>query len=119
MKVENFMNFSMVVGFFVGIFFAFLNFDSIIEIVFSAIVINFIIYAVVSFSASMFMKYFSFKQKQFAKRSYDEILDYYVGEIEKKDNRMESIIEQIDELNQSFAHIVEVETEADDKAKVK
>jgi hypothetical protein len=32
---------------------------------------------------------------------------------------MESIIEQIDELNQSFAHIVEVETEADDKAKVK
>ena len=99
MKVENFMNFSMVVGFFVGIFFAFLNFDSIIEIVFSAIVINFIIYAVVSFSASMFMQYFEFKQKSFAKRSYDEILDYYVSEIQKKDEKMEDILAEIGNIN--------------------
>jgi hypothetical protein len=99
MKVENFMNFSMVVGFFVGTFFAFINFDSIIEIVFSAIVINFVIYAIVSFSASLFMNYFQFKQKSFAKKSYDEILDYYVGEIDKKDERMDDVITQITELD--------------------
>jgi hypothetical protein len=99
MRVENFMNFSMVVGFFVGTFFAFINFDSIIEIVFSAIVINFIIYALVAFSASLFMKYFAFKQKSFAKRSYDEILDYYVSEIQKKDEKMDDIISQIADIN--------------------
>jgi hypothetical protein len=106
----------MVVGFFVGTFFAFSNFDSIIEIVFSAIVINFVVYAVVSFSASLFMQYFEFKQKSFAKRSYDEILDYYVGEIEKKDERMDQVSAQIKDINiqELIAEIGE-----DDKKNVK
>jgi hypothetical protein len=99
MRVENFMNFAMVFGFFVGVFFAFFNFDSVLEIIFATILVNFIIYAVVTYSSSLFMKYFQFQQKTFAKKSYDEILDYYVNEIKLKDRKIDEVMKYIDELN--------------------
>lgn len=99
MRVENFMNFAMVVGFFIGVFFAFFNFDSVLEIVFATILVNFIIYAVVTYAASLFMKYFEFKQKTFAKKSYDQILDYYANEIKLKDRRINEVVSMLEELN--------------------
>lgn len=98
-RVENFMNFAMVVGFFVGVFFAFFNFESVLEIIFATILVNFIIYAVVTYASSLFMKYFEFKQKTFAKKSYDQILDYYVNEIKLKDRRINEVTSSIEELN--------------------
>jgi hypothetical protein len=98
MRVENFMNFSMVAGFFIGVFFAFFNFESVIEIIFATILVNFIVYAVVTYSASLFMKYFQFQQKTFAKKSYDDILDYYVNEIKVKDRKLNEVLSLIEEL---------------------
>lgn len=89
----------MVFGFFVGVFFAFFNFDSVLEIIFATILVNFIIYAVVTYASSLFMKYFEFKQKTFAKKSYDEILDYYVNEIKLKDRKINEVMSLIEELN--------------------
>jgi ABC-type uncharacterized transport system permease subunit len=99
MRVENFMNFSMVAGFFIGVFFAFFNFESVIEIIFATILVNFIVYAVVTYAASLFMKYFEFQQKTFAKKSYDDILDYYVNEIKLKDRKLNEVMTMIGELN--------------------
>jgi hypothetical protein len=45
------------------------------------------------------MKYFEFKQKAFAKKSYDDILDYYVNEIKVKDRKLNDVMRLIGELN--------------------
>jgi hypothetical protein len=81
------------------VFFAFFNFESVIEIIFATILVNFIVYAVVTYAASLFMKYFEFKQKAFAKKSYDDILDYYVNEIKVKDRKLNDVMRLIGELN--------------------
>ena len=97
MSVENFINFFIVNGFFIGLLFSILKVDNPEEIVIYTIIVTLSFYIIALFSSSLFLKFFNFKESALQKEAYDDILDHYIGEIEKREKVASSIFEFFEE----------------------
>ncbi len=97
MNVENFINFFIVKGFFIGLVFSILKLDNPEEIVIYTIVVTLSFYILALFSSSLFLKFFNFKHSALQKEAYDDILDYFIVEIEKREKVANGIFEFLDE----------------------
>jgi len=98
MRLENFINFFIVNGFFIGLVFSIVKIDSPEEIVVYTIIVTLSFYIIALFSSSFFLKFFSSKDNTLYKETYDEILDYYVNELDKREKVADNIFEFLDEF---------------------
>lgn len=118
MSVENFINFFIVNGFFIGLLFSILKVDNPEEIVIYTIIVTLSFYIIALFSSSLFLKFFNFKESALQKEAYDDILDHYIGEIEKREKVASSIFEFFEEYQKD--EDVQREKDKDDmKKKIK
>ena len=101
MRGENFIYFSVISGFFIGIIFSILKGFDVFEFLFATFTITAIFYVVALASVSFFIKFLDIKQIIFFnKHEIDEILDMQIKSLEKKEDFiMESyeFIKQIEE----------------------
>lgn len=97
MNVENFINFFIVNGFFIGLVFSILKVDNPEEIVIYTIIVTLTFYIIALFSSSLFLKFFNFKESALQKEAYDDILDHYITEIEKREKVANGIFEFLEE----------------------
>ena len=86
MRGENFIYFSIVSGFFIGVIFAILKDFDIFHFVFTVFLITAIFYIIALGSVSFFVKYLDVRQIVFFnKLEIDEVLDIQIKELEKKE----------------------------------
>lgn len=98
MRLDNFINFFVVNGFFIGLIFSVLKVDNPEEIVVYTVVVTLSFYILALFSSSMFIKFFDFKKGILHKEIYDDILDHYVNEIEKREKIADNLFDFIEEF---------------------
>ncbi|NWF67277.1 MAG: hypothetical protein HXX81_07420 [Campylobacterales bacterium] len=98
MKIDNYVYFFIVNGFFIGLMFSFLKFDKPEIIVIFTICITIVFYVFVLISTSLFVKNIDFKKQTIQKEIYDDILDYFVKELDKREKIGYAISEFIKEV---------------------
>ena len=86
MRGDNFIYFSIVSGFFVGVVFAILKDFGIFNFLFSVFLITSLFYIISLASVSFFVKYLDVKQIIFFdKLEIDKVLDVQIKELEKRE----------------------------------
>lgn len=85
MKQDNYISFSVVVGFFVGLIISSIKFDSPELIVLWTIISTSIIYLIALVVASFYMKYIDYDEKKMNIKKLDSRLDYYLNEFDKRE----------------------------------
>lgn len=91
MSVDNFISFSVVNGFFIGLIVAVVKYDAPEMILFFTILSTVIFYLLVMFAASLFVRGVDQKQSNMKKNRYDKILDYFNYEFDKREKNTDEI----------------------------
>jgi hypothetical protein len=68
------------------------------EIVIYTIIVTLSFYIIALFSSSFFIKFFNSKDSVLHKETYDEILDYYANELDKREKVADSILDFLEEF---------------------
>lgn len=90
-KQDNYISFSIVVGFFVGLVFSIIKFQSPELIILFTIIFSIILYLIALFCASMYMKFIDYDEKKMNIKKLDSTLNYYLDEFDKKEKETTSI----------------------------
>jgi L-asparagine transporter-like permease len=107
MRGENFIYFSTVSGFFIGIIFSTIKEFDVIEFIFATIIITLIFYLVALASIAFFIKFVDIKEIVFFdKYEIDNILDSQIKELEKKENFILESYEFIKQIEQEELEII-------------
>lgn len=85
MKQDNYISFSVVVGFFVGLIFSMIKFNSPEWIILWTIICTSVIYLIALCVASFYMKYIDFDERKMNIKKLDSRLDYYLNEFDKRE----------------------------------
>lgn len=101
MNLDNFISFSIVNGFFIGLVVSILKFDSAEMITLFTIFVTIIFYLIMLLSSSLFLKYYDFKKATIHKEKYDEVLEFYIKEFEKREKIGDKIREFIRYIEQT------------------
>lgn len=101
MQLDNFVSFSIVFGFFMGLFVSLMKFDSPEMITLFTFFITIAFYLIMMLSVSFFTRFFDFKKATIHKDRYDSMLEYFIQEFDKREKATESIREFIRSLEHS------------------
>jgi len=91
MSIDNFIGFSIVNGFFIGLIVSLLRFDSPEMILFFTVFSTAAFYLLVMFSASLFVRSVDKSGTVLQKNRYDKILDYFDKEFDKRERNTDEI----------------------------
>lgn len=91
LKRDNYISFAIVVGFFVGVMFGFVKFDDPELMVLWAIISTCGVYLIVTLSASIYYIFFDTSKAQIRKKEFEESLEYYRKEFDKKEQEAQSV----------------------------
>jgi len=107
MRGENFIYFSVISGFFIGIIFSILKGLSIFDFLFATFLITAIFYIVSLASVSFFVKFLDMKQIVYLnKYEIDEILDMQIKSLEKNENYIMENYEFIRKIEEDELEII-------------
>lgn len=95
MTSENYISLSVVVGFFVGLFFSFLGFDEPEFIVLFTLIVTAIFYLIVISGVSLFNWFIDFEAKKFNKHQLEDNLEYYVSQFGKKEEELVRVLDYL------------------------
>jgi len=100
MAVENFINFGVAISYFVGIFFAFLKFTYITDILLGSVIITSILIILISLCSTLVVKYTKVEDEDFLEKDiYETLLEDYKIKINKKHANYESLSKNINDLD--------------------
>jgi len=107
MRGENFIYFSTISGFFIGIIFSILKGFDVFEFLFATLLITAIFYLVSLASVSFFVKFLDIKQIVYLnKYEIDEILDVQIKSLEKSENFIMENYEFIKKVEEEELEII-------------
>ena len=107
MRAENFVYFSIVSGFFIGIIFGVIYDFDIKNLIFATIIITMIFYAIALGSVAFYIKYFDIKKRfLFNIKEIEEIIDIQINEIEKFENFIFDSYKFIENLEKEELEII-------------
>lgn len=106
MNFDNYMSFSIVAGFFIGLITSILKFDSPEMITLFTVFVTVVFYLIMLLSASLFIRFFDFKRATIHKEQYDDMLEFYIREFDKR--------EQISDKIREFIRYVESSIDEDE-----
>jgi len=100
LRVENFIYFFTVCGFFVGLVFSIANFNDPMYVVFYTFLITLFFYLLIHLSIASFLDIKkTMSLNLFNKKKYEEVSDYFVYELEKREGKLGTLIETVNKLN--------------------
>lgn len=99
MKMDNFVSFAIVNGFFIGLILSVLKYDAPLMIVLFTLFTTLGFYLIITLSASFFVKYFDFQKGKLNKKSHDGMLEYFITEFDKRESVYEQIKDYIRSIN--------------------
>ena len=107
MRGENFIYFSVISGFFIGIIFSILKELDVFDFLFATFLITALFYLVSLASVSFFVKFLDIKQIVFLnKQEIDEILDIQIKTLEKKEDFIMESYEFIKQIEEEELEII-------------
>lgn len=106
MRLDNFISFGIVTGFFLGLLISVLKFDSAEMITIFTFFVTIAFYLIVLLSSSFFIRFFDFKNATVHKKRYDDMLDFYDTEFDKR----EKVTDKIREFLRSIESVEGEET---------
>ena len=87
MRAENFIYFSIVSGFFIGLIFSILNDFGILDLIFATIIITLLFYVIALAGVSFFIKFYDIKKRLFLDvKEIEEVIDVQIKEMENYEN---------------------------------
>lgn len=95
MRLDNYVSFAIVNGFFIGLIVAILKFDTPEMIVIWTFFVTIGLYLLMLLSASFFMLFFDHNRKRLNKRRHDTTLEYFVHEFDKRERVADKVREFI------------------------
>ncbi|MFP4332009.1 MAG: hypothetical protein ACLFQJ_01805 [Campylobacterales bacterium] len=102
MGVDNFIGFSIVNGFFLGLIVSLLKFSSPELILFFTILSTVVFYLIMTFCASLFVSSVDMKGKMLEKNKYDKMLEHFDREFDKREKNSDEIRSFIRDLEASI-----------------
>lgn len=102
MKAESFIYFFTICGFFIGIIFSILNFESAEGILIATLGITLMFYVFIHFILIYFTDIKSMKKALFSKKQYEEHANAAINEIESREQKITSLLNKISDINKSF-----------------
>jgi len=95
-KIERFIYFFTVSGFFIGLSFCIVNFSTPEDIVIYTLEITLFFYLFIHLILVYFVDSSDDLKKKFQKELYEKDIDYYIYEIEEREKKMNSHIQDIE-----------------------
>jgi len=96
LRVENFIYFFTICGFFIGLVFSIINFAEPEYILFYTAIITLFFYLLIHVVIANFLDIKVLSKKFFDKERYEEVSDYFIFELETRERRMESLVNYIE-----------------------
>ncbi len=103
LQTENFIYFFTVCGFFIGVVFSVLNFSSAIDILMYSGAITLFFYLFVHIAAINFVDYSKIGKMMFNKKEYEEISDYFIKELDAREEKLDIMLLELDRINKKYA----------------
>ncbi len=100
MRVENFVYFFTICGFFIGLVFSIINFSDPENILFYTALITLFFYLLVHAIIANFLDIKTISKHIFNKEKYEEISDYFIYEIENRERRINSLVNIIENFEE-------------------
>ena len=91
MKPDNYLSFSIVAGFFIGLAFAISKFDEPEFMVLWTIITTMGIYLIVAVSVSLYFRFLDFERSRLKKQKLENALEYYRLEFDKREKESTKI----------------------------
>ena len=102
LQTENFIYFFTVCGFFIGLMFSVLNFSAPGDILLYTGGITLFFYLFVHIVAINFVDFARFGINMFDKKEHEEISDYFIKELDIRENRLDSMLLDLDKMNKNY-----------------
>jgi len=102
LQTENFIYFFTVCGFFIGVVFSVLNFSNAGDILFYSGGITLFFYLFIHIVAINFVDYSRMGKMMFDKKEYEEISDYFIKELDTRENKMDAMLLELDRINKKY-----------------
>ncbi len=99
MKVENFIYFVTVCGFFIGLIFSIINFNDPMYILFYTLLITLFFYLLIHLSIASFLDIKTLSKNIFDKDRYEEVSDYFIFELENREKKINSLVNVIENID--------------------
>ncbi len=103
LQTENFIYFFTVCGFFIGVIFSVLNFSAPADILMYSGAITLFFYLFVHIAAINFVDYSRIGKMMFNKKEYEEISDYFIKELDVREDKLDSMLLELDRINKIYA----------------
>ena len=91
MKPDNYMSFSIVAGFFVGLAFSISKFDEPEIMVLWTIITTMVVYLIVAVSVSLYLWFLDFERSKLKKSKFENNLEFYRTEFDKREKESAKI----------------------------
>lgn len=91
LKMDNFLSFAIVNGFFIGLLLSFLKFDDPEMIVAGTLLSTIGFYLITLVSVSFFVRFLTQKESSIKKPSYNNLLEEYIEEFDKREKATNKI----------------------------
>jgi len=99
LRVENFIYFFTVCGFFIGFVFSIVNFNDPMYILFYTFLITLFFYLLIHLSIASFLDIKSLSKNIFDKSRYEEVSDYFIYELESREKKINSLVNVIEKMD--------------------
>ena len=99
MRIENFIYFFTICGFFIGLVFSIVNFNDPMYILFYTFLITLFFYLLIHLSIASFLDIKSLSKNIFDKSKYEEVSDYFIYELENREKKINSLVNVIENIN--------------------
>ncbi|RAX53132.1 hypothetical protein CCY99_05945 [Helicobacter sp. 16-1353] len=91
MKQDNYMSFSIVAGFFIGLIISIIKFNTPELIILCTIICTISLYLIVIFCVSFYMMFIDYNETKLNTDKLDSTLDYYLNEFDKREKEILSV----------------------------
>lgn len=91
LKMDNFLSFAIVNGFFIGLLLSFLKFDDPAMIVAGTLISTIGFYLITLVSVSLFVRFINTNENTDKKNSYNALLEEYINEFDKREKATNKI----------------------------
>ncbi len=99
MKIENFIYFFTICGFFIGLIFSIINFNDPMYILFYTLLITLFFYLLIHLSIANFLDIKNLSKEIFDKSKYEEASDYFIYELESREKRIKTLVNVVENIN--------------------
>jgi len=101
MRETNFFSFGVVFGFFAGLIVAIITSKDVLDVIPITLVVTFFFYLLSHIVVALFMRFAEFSKIYFEREFYEQKLDYFFDQIQKREVQIDSNHDFIQEIEES------------------